>query len=259
MRLRSFCLSLLILLASQPLHAETFVRGFDWRRDTFAFSNDTVLEYGTDASGHLTMARKEEKARFAHRCFPMSRGVVQFHRFARFDPERPRVSEAEYRQLARRIFRIPAWRTPYPTAKRIVIPGFSDLHAFSATYEHLLKANIGNWIPTYLRPGNWRIIHPVPRSGQARLAQWLVERVDHGDLGVLYLFRIPWMNHVVVVFGYERLDGDDVRFTVFDPNYPNEKAPLYFRASESSFEFPERWYWTGGRVNAIRVYLSPFH
>lgn len=259
MPLRSLCLLLLLFLAIHPLRAEELAGQFDWRRDTFAFSNDTVLEYGTNEAGRLTMKPRKEKVRFAHRCFPMCRGIIQFNQFARFAPEQPRVSPEEYRRLARLVFRIPTWHSPYRDAKRVVIPGFANLHEFSTEYEHLIKANIGNWIPTYFRFGNWRIINPVPRCGQRRLAKWLMKRVQGGKLSAVYLFRIPWMNHVVIVFGYEVLSDDNVRFQVYDPNYPDEATELFYRASQASFEFPERWYWTGGRVNAIRVYISPFH
>ena len=140
-----------------------------------------------------------------------------------------------------------------------MIPRFRDLHSFSAQYEQLIKQNIGEWVPTYLRFGNWRIVHPTPRSGQKQLANWLSEEIDKGNLRAVYLYRLPWMNHVVVVHDYKHLPNGDTKFSVYDPNYPDSDSTLLYRADERSFDFPKRWYWTGGRVNAMRVYTSPFH
>ncbi len=258
MRIRSpAVLSILIVCLSEITQATA--GNFDWRRDTFFFANDTVLDYGVDETGRLTMYRKEKKADFSHRCFPMCRGVMQFYQFARFAPELAKVSTEEYRERIRHLFRIPVWWSPRSKGERVVIPGFADLRSFSTRYEHLIKKNIGEWVPTYLRFGNWRIVHPTPRGGQRQLARWLCEKIDKGKLRAVYLYRLPWMNHVVVVHNYERLPNGDTKFNVYDPNYQDSDSTLLYRADERSFDFPKRWYWTGGRVNAMRVYISPFH
>ena len=67
------------------------------------------------------------------------------------------------------------------------------------------------------------------------------------------------MNHVVIPYAQRREPGGNVSFTVYDPNYPNEPSWLFYRASERSFEFEPRWYFPGGRVNVMRVFISPFH
>jgi hypothetical protein len=53
-------------------------------------------------------------------------------------------------------------------------------------------------------------------------------------------------------------DGN-VRFTAYDPNYPAEPTYLDYDAATRSFDFEKRWYFPGGRVNAMRVFLSPLH
>jgi len=232
-------------------------RGFDFQGDTFSFSNDTVLRYGLDEEGHLHISRRDKPVEFGHRCFVLARGVLQFHKFARFDANRPKVSREEYRRLVKRVFRIPVW-WPEPRQK-IVIPGYANLRAFSVAYEGLLKETLGNWIPSYVRVGNWRMAWPFPRCGQAMAARWLEHSIQVGEPRAVYLARFPHMNHVVVVYALESRANGDLRFSVYDPNYPGEPTTLDYRQSAHSFEFPKRWYFPGGRVNLFRVFISPIH
>jgi hypothetical protein len=97
------------------------------------------------------------------------------------------------------------------------------------------------------------------RAGQASAAQWLAESVDRGQLRAIYLARFPHMNHVVVVYTVHREAQGNMSFTVYDPNYPNQSSWVFYRASERSFEYEPRWYFPGGRVNVMRVFISPFH
>jgi hypothetical protein len=252
--LTSLC-RLLLLLSLFACGASA--REFDLRRDTFAFSNDTALSYGIDEAGELQISRRAKPAAFSHRCFVLARGVMQFHQFARFEPRQPRLSREEYRKLVRRLCRIPVWsRGP---AERIVFPGYRDLHEFSIAYEGLLKENLGAWVPSYLRVGNWRMVMGHPRAGQGAAARRLAAAVKRGELQAVYLARFPKMNHVVVIYDLEQRASGDVRFWVYDPNYPNARSWLDYKAGSRSFEFERRWYFPGGRVNVMRVFISPFH
>lgn len=251
--LRFLLISGFFLAAALPLSA----RPFDLRRDTFAFSNDTVFAYGVDEAGKLHISRREKPAEFSHRCFVLARAVMQFRQFARFAPEQGKVSREEYRRIILRLCRVPVWsRGP---REPIVVPGFADLRDFSIAYEGLLKENLGNWLPTYFRPGNYRMMMGHPRAGQAMVARWLEESVREGTLRALYLSRFPKMNHVVIVYAARKMANGDVRFTVYDPNYPAKPAYLTFDAATRSFAFEKRWYFPGGRVNAMRVFFSPLH
>ncbi|MGV3530794.1 MAG: hypothetical protein ACO1QR_00385 [Chthoniobacteraceae bacterium] len=246
--------ALLLVLA---VSAQAAQRPFDLHKDTFAFSNDTALLYGIDERGDLQISRREKPADFAHRCFILSRSVMQFRQFARFAPKEPKVSREEYRRRLLKLNRIPVWsRGP---KEKIVFPGFADLRSFSIAYEGLLKENLGNWFATYMRVGNYRMMMPHPRSGQAAGARWLLDSMAQGELRAVYLSRFPKMNHVVVVYRGETLPNGDIRFLVYDPNYPSEPTPLDFSQAEKSFSFPRRWYFPGGRVNLMRVYISPIH
>lgn len=248
-----FLLFLCLLAAPAALGA----RDFDLHRDTFAFSNDTVFHYGVDERGQLHINRREKPVAFGHRCFVLSRAALQFRQFARFEPRQPRLSREEYRRRILQVCRIPVW-SGGPRAK-IVFPGYADLHGFSRAYEGLLKEHLGNWLPSYLRVGNWRMAMPHPRAGQAAAARWLSASLDRGQPRALYLTRFPHMNHAVVPYAQQREAGGNISYLVYDPNYPDEPAWLFYRASERSFEFAPRWYFPGGRVNVMRVFISPFH
>ena len=232
-------------------------REFDLRRDTFAFSNDTAWKYGVDEAGQLHISKREKPADFARRCFVLTRAVLQFQQFARFAPEEAKISREEYRRRVRAICRIAVWSDG--PRERIVIPGFADLRSFSIAYEGMLKESLGNWLPTYFRVGNWRLVMGHPRSGQARVARWLENSLDAGKLRALYLSRFPHMNHAVIVYRMIREAGGDLRFVVYDPNYPAAPTSLRYVAARRSFDFERRWYFPGGQVNAMRIYISPLH
>jgi hypothetical protein len=251
-----FALAVLaICRASAPAAAPTH---FDWRADTIAFSNDTALDYDIDASGRMTTRTRAKPALFSHRCFVLARAVLQFHKFARFAPAQPRATDAEYRALLLGLFRVPVWMPERGPAQRIVFPGYADLNEFSRAHETLMKVTMGAWFPTYLRVGNWRMVGPFPRFGQSNASAQLTRGLDSGKLQAVYLTRFPKMNHCVILFDYHRLPGG-IRFDAYDPNYPNTRSWVDYDAKAQSFNFERRWFWPGGRINLMRVYISPFH
>jgi hypothetical protein len=248
----------LVLVVSLALVGQAAAaRSFDLRRDTFAFANETVFQYGVDERGELHISSRDLPPSYAHRCFVLCRAVLQFHQFVRFDSRKPQLSRTEYARLIRRISRIPVWsRGP---RERIVVPGFRDLREFSEKFPAVLQENLGAWLPSYLRIGNFRMAMGHPRSGQAAVARWLAESMEQGKPRALYISRFPHMNHCIVIYRMERKRGGDLRFRLYDANTPAKPAWLDYRAAERSFEFQPRWYFPGGRVNAMRAYISPFH
>jgi hypothetical protein len=249
-----FCSFLAFLLCAASVSQ---ARPFDLHKDTFAFSNDTVFAYGVDEAGKLHINKRDKPAEFSHRCFVLTRADLQFWQFVRFAPELPKVSREEYGRLIRQICRIPVWSGG--PRERIVIPGFANLHDFSVAYEGLMKENLGAWFPSYLRVGNWRMMFGHLRPFQAAAARWLLKSTQEHKLRAIYLARFPWMNHVVIVYAATPKPNGDIRFTVYDPNYPDQPSWVDFIAAESSFSFQKRWYFAGGRVNVMRVFISPFH
>lgn len=247
-----------LVVGVPPARAEKVV--FSPQKDAYSFSNDTVREYITDERGEIvakTRAKDDERARFAHCCFLLARSTAQFAKFAEFDPSAPKVSNAEYRRRILEIFHRSLWRSV--PKKKIVIPGYANLWDFSKDYKSLLQDNMGSWRMTYMRVGNYRMGFPFRTGGQSLAARRLIMGIEKGDLQVVYLSKFPKMNHCVVIFDYRGLPGGDIEFQIYDPNYSGETGWLRYHAKERYFELQERWYYNRGRVNLMRVFLSPFH
>jgi len=243
----------ILLLAATALGRE-----FDPARDGFAFANETVLAYGIDESGRLHIATKEKAAAFAHRCICMVRGAMQFWKFARFEPGSPKLASDEYRRRLRRLFRVPVWFGSRAAEDRIVFPGYADLWSFSKAHQRVVQEEIGAWLPTYLRVGNWRMPCPFTRLLQGATARALNRKLPT-ELQAVFLAKFPSMNHAVLVYEARTLPDGRTRYQVYDPNYPGESARLDYLPNRALFDFEKRFYWPGGEVRAFRIYLSPIH
>lgn len=235
-----------------------FARDFDPRRDGFSFANETVLAYGIDESGQLQMGKKDAAPAFAHRCIAMTRGVLQFWKFARFAPNQPKIAADEYRRRVRALFRIPVWAKARPDKLRVTFPGYSNLWDFSQAQQRLVQEEIGNWLPTYIRVGNWRMPCPWTRLFQGPTARSTARAIAQ-EPQALFLTKFPSMNHAVIAYAQETLPDGRIRFRVYDPNYPGTSARLDYLSKRQLFDFEPRFYWPGGVVRAFRIYLSPIH
>src|SRR5438477_2318273 len=143
-------------------------RSFAFNRDTFSFDNETALEYHDGHASPRPRRPGEQPKRFTQHCFVMSRTVMQFRKFVRFDPSQPPLGDKELADRIRKITRVPPWSAPFAKADRIVIPGYANLRSLSHARPEILQKNIGLGWPTYFRPGNWRILWPHGPSQQAR-------------------------------------------------------------------------------------------
>ena len=185
----------------------------------------------------------------------MARSVLQFYKFAEFRPDLPKVSEAEYLKIVKRLSRIPAWSSG--PAKKLEIPGYKDLHSFSAEHTLLLQKELGIWWASFFRIGNWRIVLPVPRYGQKNLAEWLKSELDANRIHSVYITRFKPMNHCLVAYRYASQANGGLVFDVYDPNQPGKIVHLTYRSSDRSFYFDKTWYYKGGLVTALKLYVSP--
>jgi hypothetical protein len=244
---------LFLIIFSRPAHA----REFDPRHDGFAFSNQTLFAYEFTSTGEIREHTKEHPADFKQRCLCMVRGTLQFWKFARFDPQAPKLTEPEYRQKLRELFRISPWHQTRAAKDRLVFPGYADLWSFSAAHRRLVQEEIGAWLPTYLRVGNWRMAWPFNRLVQGRIARDIARALGAGPQGV-YLAKFPHLNHGVVVYAVTPLSDGGLRFKVYDPNYAGQSARLDYLPKSNLFDFEKRFYWPGGDLRAFRIYLSPF-
>jgi hypothetical protein len=231
-------------------------REFDPRHDAFAFSNDTVLNYEVTADGKLRMSAKAKSGRPTHACFLFTRSAMQFWKFACFEPRQPRLSKADYRAKVRALFRIPPW---VERRERIVFPGYADLWSFSRQHENVIRDELGSWVLTYVRVGNWRMISPIISLRQRTYAEKLFAAVSRGEVRAMYLAKFPHMNHVVLVYRAERLPDGRMRFQAYDANYAGKPARLDYVSARNIFEFERRFYWPGGELHAFPVYDMPLH
>jgi hypothetical protein len=233
-------------------------REFDPCRDGFAFANETVLAYGVDEAGRLHMTAKEEPAKFAHRCIAIVRATLQFWKFARFDLAAPKADAETYRRKLRQLFRIQVWFSSRPASDRVVFPGYADLWSFSRANQHLVQEEIGEWLPTYLRVGNWRMPCPFTRLFQGVTAR-ATARAMADEPQALFLAKFPSMNHAVLAYSVAQEASGKIHYRVYDPNYPGQAARLTYLPEQNLFDFESRFYWPGGLVRAFRIYLSPIH
>src|SRR5262245_21890529 len=105
---------------------------FDLEHDTYAFANLVRAERPGWNDG------------FANYCLIIARSASQFYRFARFAPDQPLASPEEYERLVHEVLGHSPWAAPAASADRVVIPGYSDLRAFSAAQERVIKAAFGS-------------------------------------------------------------------------------------------------------------------
>jgi len=240
--------------ASAPKSIGDDPRPFDFHRDTFAYPNELVWEYGYDANGHWTTHRREPKPAYALHCFVLARSALQFYAHARFDPTRPVADEATYDRLIDRVVSSSP-RTSAPEGDRIIIPGYSDLRHFSLAQEKLLKARCGGLYQCYFQRGNWRMIFPFSRKSQAHLADTLVARLKHNRPAILHLVRFPKLtiNHAVLVFG-AKPSTNTIDFISYDPNQPDKPLNLVYERATRTFFLPPNTYFPGGRVDAYEIY-----
>jgi hypothetical protein len=230
---------------------------FRFPQDTFSFSNNLYFDYRPDSTGHIKAHHRNAGniPDYSRHCFALVRSILQFYRFAEFDPKLPKLSEEGYRQGVHELIKYPPWSAG--PAKKIVFPGYPNLYRFSADYTLMLQKNLGIWWPGYWRVGNWRIVFPAPRSGQEHFAQWLRQGLDSGDIEGVYITRFRPINHCLVAYRYEAKPNGDLVFSVSDVNQPSKIVHLRYQASDRSFYFDRSWYFDGGLVTAMRLYVSP--
>jgi hypothetical protein len=246
----------LFALALTICSATGWSRTFDFQSDTFAFQNQTYFDYTPLSATQTQISRRHGKPRdFSRHCFHMCRAVVQFYKFAEFHPDLPKASESEYGNIVRRVSRIPVWSSGPKT--KIAVPGYKDLHSFSLGETLVIKKNLGLWWPPYWRIGNWRIVLPVPRSGQERMAGWLRNELEQGRIETIYITRFKPINHCMVAYHFASEPNGDIAFSVYDANQPGKLVHLTYRASDRSFYLDKTWYYQAGLVSAMRLYACP--
>jgi hypothetical protein len=212
--------------------------------DTFAFANESRSKN----------AGKPDL--YANYCFVMTRGVVQFHRFARFEPAAPRLGPEAYTARVRQVVARAPWGDALPPDDRVVIPGYASLFEFSRDQEAAVKAGLVGRFWTWVHWTNWRVAFPVPRSQQERVARETLVELGAGRPVQLLVTNLPtWeLNHSVVAYGYTVNPDGNVEFAVYDPNDPSTPGRITFDRAERRFVATRVFDTRPGPIRAFRMY-----
>lgn len=231
------------MLALQPSPGPVLGFGVE----TFAFRNDSRIHH------------RGKPDIYCNRCFLMARAVGQFQRFARFEPEAPRLEPAAYAARVWRVIRRAAWRAPLPAPRRVVIPGYPSLHAFSGAEEAAVKAGLRGRFWTLVHPTNWRMTFPSLPGQQERVARETVAELRAGRPVQLFVTDFPRieLNHSVLVFDYRTSGPGTVDFVVYDPNDPSAPGVVRFDRRDERFHPAPLCGVTVPRFRAFRQYYSP--
>jgi len=221
--------------------------------DTFAFKNETVWNY---VGGAVEPEKDRDHVReYTRRCFVLSRSVVQFWKFARFEPDARRISPAELARRIRQVTERSVWLPALAPKDRVVIPGYRDLREASAGMPYVFQANIGRGWPIYFRPGNIVIASWVTRAMEDRLNGEIFRDLRMNTPTILWVYRFPSlkMNHVVVVYAGTR-DGGGYHYHVYDPNYRDRFSHLEYDPKARTFSFQPVYFFKGGPVTVRSMY-----
>jgi hypothetical protein len=232
--------------------------------DTFAFANQTVFIYPHGyAEQRPQTQRGEQHQAFTLRCFAMCRSLEQFRKFARFDPTLPPPDDATLAKLVRRISRHAVWRRALPPERRVVIPGYANLHALSAARPQVVQESIGGGWAVYIRPGNYRMFF-YPGNGprqQGHTQQRLEDALARNALFIAYLTTFPKLsiNHSVVIYGRRPATRAEtaagmLHYLVYDPNHPDRPRDMTYNTRQRTFSYQKDWDFVGGNVTVLQVY-----
>jgi len=221
--------------------------------DTFAFKNETVWNYvGGTVQPETDETRKRQ---YTQRCFVLSRSIVQFWKFARFDPSLPPLDATGLAQRVRQITGRSVWLPAFSPKDRIVIPGYHNLHEASAKMAYVFQANLGLGWPFYFRIGNGVIAMWVTRALEDRLNGEIFHDLQMNTPSILWVYRFPSlkMNHVVVVYSGTR-DAAGYHYHVYDPNYRDRFSHLDYDPKTRTFSFDKVYFFKGGPVTVRSIY-----
>jgi hypothetical protein len=106
---------------------------------------------------------------------------------------------------------------------------------------------------------NWRVVFPMPRWQQERVAREALTELQAGRLVQFLVTNLPaWeLNHTVVAYAY-RVDADGaIEFVVYDPNDPYSPGTIAFDPEARRFVATRLFDTTPGAIRAFRMYYWP--
>jgi len=215
--------------------------------DTFAFPNESRTK------------NQDKPDLYANYCFVMARAIIQFHRFAQFDPSAPKLSAEGYAQRVREVTAFSPWADSIPAEARIVIPGYASLYDLSDDQEAAVKAGLPGRFWTFVHWTNWRVVFPFTGEHQEGVASETMAELQAGRLVQWLVTNFPtWeLNHTVVAYDYRIGENGSVEFLVYDPNDPYVPGVISFDRAERHFVATHLFDTTEGTIRAFRMYYSP--
>jgi hypothetical protein len=252
-------LVIFIFLGSIPNNGFASTFGFD--RDTFAFENATVLKYKNGVPFLRARSNSDDPPnRYTRRCFVMTRTVMQFRKFARFDPHGAPLNDQELAARVRAITHRAAWREPLPENQRVVFPGYANLREMSKKRGSVLQQNIGSGFVTYFRPSNSRMFYQHSRKYQEETHANLKAALARGDLFIGYLSTYPRLsiNHAVLIYAQKpgRSGNEIEHYQVYDPNHAEAPRELTWSPHEGAFSYQKDIDFVGGFVRIYQTYRN---
>lgn len=218
-----------------------------------------TLQFGVDTFAFANESRSKNANKpdlYANYCFVMARAVSQFQRFARFDPAEPRVAREEYVARVKQVVALAPWEESWSADRRIVIPGYASLHEFSRAQETAVKEGLVGRFWTWVHWTNWRVVFPMPRWQQERVAREALAELGDGRAVQLLVTNFPtWeLNHTVVAYGYRLDAAGNILFSVYDPNDPREPGRVTFDRAARRFVASRLFDTEQGPIRAFRMY-----
>src|SRR6185503_5070632 len=131
----------------------------------------------------------------------------------------------------------------------------TSLHEFSHGQERLLKRECGGAWQSYFQRGHWRMIFPLSRAHQNRMAQQLAQSLKANRPPVVHLVRFPSLriNHAMLLLGVKET-ADEIQFAAYDPNDPSVPTQLAYDRRRQRFYLPASRYLARGRVDVDEIY-----
>ena len=142
-------------------------------------------------------------------------------------------------------------------SERIVVPGYDSLRHFSREQAPALMASCGGMWQSYVLRSHRRMILPISRRHQEKMAAQLARSVPQRRAVIAHLFRFPQLtiNHGIMLYDMAETDTG-LRFTAYDPNQPGQPTELNYLRADRTFYFPRNHYWAGGQVNVVEAFCS---
>ncbi|MEP7014376.1 MAG: hypothetical protein ABI925_02950 [Verrucomicrobiota bacterium] len=221
-----------------------------------------MFEYEKGEVVRKTRPTNEKSERYMRRCFVMSRTIVQFDKFARFEPRGAALDDGELAARVRAVTHMRPWNDALPWEKRIVFPGYADLRSMSKARGRLMQKHIGLGWPTYFRLGNARMFYRHDVAYQEKTHNDLNRALARNEFFILYLSDYPTLhiNHAVTVLARKQFrskEGED-RYSVYDPNHPDAPRELKWLPKKGAFDYEKDEEFVGGFTRAFQVYGKPF-